>query len=78
MPTEVVQDPYGESLIQLGRYGAPVRHAGDFLVAVTHDVPDSFYETDHAGLTWREPAPFTPSGSVCWWPTRSTAGSYPV
>jgi hypothetical protein len=58
MPTEVVLDPYGESLIQLGRDGAPVRHAGDFHVAVTHDVPDSFYETDHAGLTWREPAPF--------------------
>jgi hypothetical protein len=58
MRTEVAKDSYGASVMELARRGAPVRYAGDFLVAVDHDRPTGYYETDRDGLRWREAAPF--------------------
>jgi hypothetical protein len=58
MRTEEAKDAYGAAVIELARQGAPVRYAGDFLVAVDHDRPTGYYESNHAGLNWREAAPF--------------------
>jgi hypothetical protein len=56
--TGVTMDSYAESVARLEQEGATVGRAGDYLVAVTHDLPQGHYEADSTGLIWREAAPF--------------------